>query len=100
MNGIASAAHSSLSLPAVSNASCRDSTTHGPAMTKRGCSSPAGKSHSFMVGTSAKRRSAHLASGDVLEPVCGHQLMWQGGGFDRRVAQNSLAAAPCAMLDA
>src|SRR3954453_1469832 len=100
MNGIASSAHSSLSLPAVSNASWRDSTTHGPAITNKGCSSPAWKSHSFIVGTSAKRRSRHLASGDVLEPVRGHELARQGGGFDWSVAQNTLAASPCPMLDA
>ena len=48
MNGTPSAAVISFSVPATSICSCSDSTTHGPAIRNRGCSSPASKPQSFM----------------------------------------------------
>src|SRR5215210_6237235 len=60
MNGTPSARVISLSSPAVSKASWRDSTTHGPAIRNIGRSRPTSKPHSFMIG-----------SGDVLKTLFG-----------------------------
>src|SRR4051812_3362155 len=99
MNGIDSDAHSSFNWPAVSKASWRDSTTHGPAMTNNGCWRPASKWQSFMV-RSAGSRTRERASGDVLEPICGHQLARQCRNFDLRVVAHGSATTPArALLD-
>ena len=62
-----------LQLPAVSNASCRDSTTQGPAIRNSGRSSPASKPQSFIRWriTECRRNSdesCDQSSGDVFKP--------------------------------
>ena len=47
----------SFNSPAVSIASCRDSTTHGPAITKSGLSSPASNPHSFIAAVPGRRQA-------------------------------------------
>ena len=49
MNGMRSDAQIALSSPATSICSCRDSTTHGPAMRNNGWSSPTAKPQRFIV---------------------------------------------------
>ena len=55
MNGMPSAAVISFSVPATSICNCSDSTTQGPAIRKKGWSSPTSKPHSFMRPTFSLR---------------------------------------------
>src|SRR5260363_131367 len=57
MNGSASAAQMSFNAPAISSAICRDSMTHGPAIKKKGRSSPTSNPHKFIRDTSLKARA-------------------------------------------
>src|ERR1044072_3177220 len=63
MNGTPRLAAISLSSPAVSNASCPDSTTQGPAITKSGRSRPTSKPHNFMDGLAPVRRFFRFPEG-------------------------------------
>src|SRR6185369_6219452 len=80
MNGMPRLEVISLSVPAVSICSCSDSTTQGPAMRKKGWSSPTEKLHSFI---------SPAPSGDGLQQRLAGRLVVHRGldeGIEQRVA--------------
>src|SRR6185369_5432620 len=79
MNGMPRLEVISLSVPAVSICSCSDSTTQGPAMRKKGWSSPTEKLHSFISPAS---------SGDGLQQRLAGRLVVHRGldeGIEQRM---------------
>ena len=89
MNGMDSDAQIAFSSPATSTCSCRDSTTHGPAIRNSGRWSPTSKPHRFMASDRGDELGGRLRGLVALARWCSSaactKLMksgWPRRGFD------------------